>query len=178
MIWGFPCIHGSVDACIRKVHERDVLQTAAYNFAKFTISCTWDRDEHVGFWGQKVKFTMMPSMVRRTEGCVLILHAKFCLVCDCMNANRRRVSDECYVQFYGYMSQQQNMMQDYIRTSTYQRAMLDNSADFQDKVRSVWLNCSSSQRRWLLNTCCIIITETHFSVTLELGMLNEYRLTE
>jgi len=32
------------------------------------------------------------------------------------------------------MSQQQNMMQDYIRTSTYQRAMLDNSADFQDKV--------------------------------------------
>jgi len=32
------------------------------------------------------------------------------------------------------MSQQQNMMQDYIRTSTYQRAMLDNLADFQNKV--------------------------------------------
>jgi len=32
------------------------------------------------------------------------------------------------------MSQQQNMMQDYIRTSTYQRAMLDNTADFHDKV--------------------------------------------
>lgn len=43
-------------------------------------------------------------------------------------------SAEQYFQFYGYMSQQQNMMQDYIRTSTYQRAMLDNSADFQDKV--------------------------------------------
>lgn len=42
----------------------------------------------------------------------------------------------CYyvLQFYGYMSQQQNMMQDYIRTSTYQRAMLDNAADFHDKV--------------------------------------------
>jgi len=26
------------------------------------------------------------------------------------------------------------MMQDYIRTSTYQRAMLDNAADFHDKV--------------------------------------------
>ena len=39
------------------------------------------------------------------------------------------------MQFYGYMSQQQNMMQDYIRTSTYQRAMLDNMLDFQDKVR-------------------------------------------
>ena len=37
-------------------------------------------------------------------------------------------------QFYGYLSQQQNMMQDYIRTSTYQRAMLNNCADFQDKV--------------------------------------------
>lgn len=38
------------------------------------------------------------------------------------------------LQFYGYLSQQQNMMQDYIRTSTYQRAMLENSADFIDKV--------------------------------------------
>ena len=32
------------------------------------------------------------------------------------------------------MSQQQNMMQDYIRTSTYQRAIFDNCADFKDKV--------------------------------------------
>jgi len=38
------------------------------------------------------------------------------------------------LQFYGYLSQQQNMMQDYIRTSTYQRAMLENAVDFQDKV--------------------------------------------
>lgn len=42
-------------------------------------------------------------------------------------------------QFYGYLSQQQNMMQDYIRTSTYQRAMLDNTIDFQDKVfEDIW----------------------------------------
>jgi len=59
--------------------------------------------------------------------------------------------DECYFQFYGYMSQQQNMMQDYIRTSTYQRAMLDNMADFQDKVYIVELlshfsSCISSLR--------------------------------
>ncbi|XP_060582592.1 histone-arginine methyltransferase CARMER-like isoform X2 [Ruditapes philippinarum] len=39
-----------------------------------------------------------------------------------------------YFQFYGYLSQQQNMMQDYIRTSTYQRAMLSNINDFLDKV--------------------------------------------
>ncbi|CAG0894019.1 unnamed protein product [Darwinula stevensoni] len=39
-----------------------------------------------------------------------------------------------YFQFYGYLSQQQNMMQDYVRTSTYQKAMLSNAADFKGKV--------------------------------------------
>ena len=39
-----------------------------------------------------------------------------------------------YFQFYGYLSQQQNMMQDFIRTSTYQRAILANANDFKDKV--------------------------------------------
>lgn len=38
------------------------------------------------------------------------------------------------LQFYGYLSQQQNMLQDYIRTSTYQRAVLSNSIDFKDKI--------------------------------------------
>uniref|UniRef100_A0A8C9Z5L4 Histone-arginine methyltransferase CARM1 n=1 Tax=Sander lucioperca TaxID=283035 RepID=A0A8C9Z5L4_SANLU len=36
--------------------------------------------------------------------------------------------------FYGYLSQQQNMMQDYVRTGTYQRAILQNHTDFKDKV--------------------------------------------
>ncbi|XP_037952621.1 histone-arginine methyltransferase CARMER [Teleopsis dalmanni] len=39
-----------------------------------------------------------------------------------------------YFQFYGYLSQQQNMMQDYVRTSTYQRAVLGNNVDFNNKV--------------------------------------------
>jgi len=39
-----------------------------------------------------------------------------------------------YFQFYGYLSQQQNMMQDYIRTSTYQSAILQNSNEFKGKV--------------------------------------------
>lgn len=39
-----------------------------------------------------------------------------------------------YFQFYGYLSQQQNMMQDYVRTSTYQRAIHSNTEDFRDKV--------------------------------------------
>ena len=51
------------------------------------------------------------------------------------------------VQFYGYLSQQQNMMQDYIRTSTYQRAMLENAVDFQDKVSSLCSRyCNSHQQ--------------------------------
>jgi len=39
-----------------------------------------------------------------------------------------------YFQFYALLSQQQNMMQDYIRTATYQKAILDNSIDFEGKV--------------------------------------------
>ncbi|KAA3677138.1 type I protein arginine methyltransferase [Paragonimus westermani] len=39
-----------------------------------------------------------------------------------------------YFQFYSYLSQQQNMMQDYVRTSTYQRAILANAVDFRGKV--------------------------------------------
>ncbi|XP_022902637.1 histone-arginine methyltransferase CARMER [Onthophagus taurus] len=39
-----------------------------------------------------------------------------------------------YFQFYGYLSQQQNMLQDFIRTYTYQRAILCNINDFRDKV--------------------------------------------
>lgn len=44
-------------------------------------------------------------------------------------------------QFYGYLSQQQNMMQDYVRTGTYQRAILQNHTDFKDKVSRI---CSAS----------------------------------
>lgn len=36
-----------------------------------------------------------------------------------------------YFQFYGYLSQQQNMMQDFVRTSSYQKAILGNLPDFQ-----------------------------------------------
>ena len=39
-----------------------------------------------------------------------------------------------YFQFYSWLSQQQNMMQDFVRTSTYQKAMHMNPSDFQDKV--------------------------------------------
>uniref|UniRef100_A0ACB8ERT6 Histone-arginine methyltransferase carm1 n=1 Tax=Sphaerodactylus townsendi TaxID=933632 RepID=A0ACB8ERT6_9SAUR len=37
-------------------------------------------------------------------------------------------------EFYGCLSQQQNMMQDFVRTATYHRAILQNHIDFKDKV--------------------------------------------
>lgn len=39
-----------------------------------------------------------------------------------------------FSQYYGMLLHQQNMLQDHVRTSTYERAMLENSADFQDKI--------------------------------------------
>lgn len=39
-----------------------------------------------------------------------------------------------YFQFYGYLSQQQNMMQDFVRTSTYQKAIHGNYSDFNGKI--------------------------------------------
>ncbi|MFH4978001.1 hypothetical protein AB6A40_004710 [Gnathostoma spinigerum] len=50
------------------------------------------------------------------------------------DARTEKASASQYFQFYGYLAQQQNMMQDYVRTSTYQRAMHANSRDFKDKV--------------------------------------------
>ena len=39
-----------------------------------------------------------------------------------------------YFQFYSHWSRQQSTMQDYIRTSTHQRAVLSNCVDFRNKV--------------------------------------------
>ncbi|XP_042202746.1 histone-arginine methyltransferase CARM1 [Callorhinchus milii] len=42
--------------------------------------------------------------------------------------------EEALSQFHGCLSQQQNTLQDYIGTATYQRAILENHVDFKDKV--------------------------------------------
>ncbi|XP_071887415.1 histone-arginine methyltransferase CARM1 isoform X5 [Anas platyrhynchos] len=39
-----------------------------------------------------------------------------------------------YFQFYGSLSQQQVMMQDFVRTTTYHRAIVQNHIDFKDKL--------------------------------------------
>ncbi|CAK5075048.1 unnamed protein product [Meloidogyne enterolobii] len=50
------------------------------------------------------------------------------------NSRTEEVSATQYFQFYGSLFQQQNMMQDYTRTATYQRAIHENYLDFRDKV--------------------------------------------
>uniref|UniRef100_A0A4W6E0V8 Histone-arginine methyltransferase CARM1 n=1 Tax=Lates calcarifer TaxID=8187 RepID=A0A4W6E0V8_LATCA len=59
-----------------------------------------------------------------------------------------------YFQFYGYLSQQQNMMQDYVRTGTYQRAILQNHTDFKDKVTLYYHISCSLFSRWCLDVGC------------------------
>ncbi|KAG7268933.1 hypothetical protein CRUP_002929 [Coryphaenoides rupestris] len=43
------------------------------------------------------------------------------------------VAGKCF-EYHGCLSHQQNLLQDYERTATYQRAFLVNEADFRDKV--------------------------------------------
>ena len=43
-------------------------------------------------------------------------------------------SAELYFHYYGMLMNQQNMLQDQIRTGTYYAAILENPTDFQDKV--------------------------------------------
>ncbi|XP_062509207.1 histone-arginine methyltransferase CARMER-like [Corticium candelabrum] len=59
--------------------------------------------------------------------------------CQCVRSSvftlrTEDTSAKQYFQFYGYLAQQQNMMLDFVRTATYQKAFLQNSADFRDKV--------------------------------------------
>jgi len=37
-------------------------------------------------------------------------------------------------EYYGQLKSQANMLADHVRTSTYQRAILENISDFKDKV--------------------------------------------
>uniref|UniRef100_A0A5F9CRM2 Histone-arginine methyltransferase CARM1 n=1 Tax=Oryctolagus cuniculus TaxID=9986 RepID=A0A5F9CRM2_RABIT len=54
--------------------------------------------------------------------------------CSVFSQRTEEASAAQYFQFYGCISQQQNMMQDFVRTATYHRAILQNHSDFRDKV--------------------------------------------
>lgn len=68
------------------------------------------------------KFTTMVAQIRNNTAVSVF------------NQRTEESSATQYFQFYGYLSQQQNMMQDFVRTSTYQKAILSNLTDFRDKV--------------------------------------------
>ncbi|XP_077004416.1 histone-arginine methyltransferase CARM1-like isoform X3 [Tamandua tetradactyla] len=54
--------------------------------------------------------------------------------CSAFSQRTEDASAAQYFQFYGCISQQQNLMQDFVRTATYHRAILQNHSDFEDKV--------------------------------------------
>ncbi|XP_030049677.1 histone-arginine methyltransferase CARM1 isoform X1 [Microcaecilia unicolor] len=54
--------------------------------------------------------------------------------CSVFSQRTEESSAAQYFQFYGCLSQQQNMLQDFVRTATYHRAILQNHKDFKDKV--------------------------------------------
>ncbi|XP_028837171.1 histone-arginine methyltransferase CARM1 isoform X2 [Denticeps clupeoides] len=54
-----------------------------------------------------------------------------------LSTSDHRIEDSLntqYFQFFGWLSQQQNMLQDYLKTATYQKAILLNDLDFKDKI--------------------------------------------
>ena len=46
----------------------------------------------------------------------------------------RSKADDTFFHYYGLLSHQQNMLQDYVRTGTYNSAIVSNPSDFRDKV--------------------------------------------
>ncbi|KAK3735416.1 hypothetical protein QZH41_016866 [Actinostola sp. cb2023] len=73
------------------------------------------------------------------------------------NERTEEASAAQYFQFYGYLSQQQNMMQDYTRTSTYQKAMLQNHVDFEDKVQMYILFLHSRTKITCEGDRCLLV---------------------
>uniref|UniRef100_A0A8C1BI18 type I protein arginine methyltransferase n=1 Tax=Cyprinus carpio carpio TaxID=630221 RepID=A0A8C1BI18_CYPCA len=73
------------------------------------------------------------SITRDTE-CCWVATRSFLITLGCLSIIMRSTTQSVSSQFYGCLSQQQNMLQDYLRTSTYQKAILLNDVDFKDKV--------------------------------------------
>uniref|UniRef100_A0A672MBH8 type I protein arginine methyltransferase n=1 Tax=Sinocyclocheilus grahami TaxID=75366 RepID=A0A672MBH8_SINGR len=81
------------------------------------------------------------SITRDTECCrvatrsFLITLGCFSIIVHFTTHRGQTVHLHCiFSQFYGCLSPQQNMLQDYLRTATYQKAILLNEVDFKDKV--------------------------------------------
>lgn len=51
-----------------------------------------------------------------------------------MQEDKEEEENNPFSQYYGMLLHQQNMMQDDVRTGTYERAMRENAVDFKDKV--------------------------------------------
>lgn len=116
------------------INERILFETTLYRESEcfpfvnnsFVISCDSQQPTIV-----MIQFSSKPDLDRFVR-----LNQDFKKQSQVSIFNQRTdaASASQYFQFYGYLSQQQNMMQDYVRTSTYQKAIHSNSIDFTDKV--------------------------------------------
>ncbi|XP_075147031.1 arginine methyltransferase 4 [Haematobia irritans] len=107
---------------------KDYLLTADTDSAQVgrkTFAVCFDNDNYI------LRF---PTETEQQRFRKLIDHVKRLRPKSVFSQRTEESSASQYFQFYGYLSQQQNMMQDYVRTSTYQRAILGNSIDFHNKI--------------------------------------------
>lgn len=96
-----------------------------------------------------------------------------------------KASSQQYFHYYGQLAQQQNMLQDLVRTGTYQRAMLENHADFKDAVvldvgagtgiLSHFALQAGARKVWWLNPCWVVyLCRSFFRVMPWIGDLYIY----
>ncbi|XP_008583726.1 PREDICTED: histone-arginine methyltransferase CARM1-like [Galeopterus variegatus] len=114
-VWVFKCLLNKDTECCR-VGKKSILITLGYSSALLKF------ESHAEF--NAFSNTLKKCRNQKKENSVFSQWTE-------------EVSASQYSQirkFYGCTSQQQNMMQDFVRTATYHRAILQNHIDFRDKV--------------------------------------------
>ncbi|XP_046519647.1 histone-arginine methyltransferase CARM1-like isoform X5 [Equus quagga] len=108
----FKCLLNRDTECCR-VGKESILITLGYNSALLKFE-------------SQAEFSAFSNTLKRCQ--------KEKKECSVFSQRTEDASAEQYFQFYGCISQQQNMMQDFVRTATYHRAILQNHIDFRDKI--------------------------------------------
>uniref|UniRef100_U5ENU4 Histone-arginine methyltransferase CARMER n=1 Tax=Corethrella appendiculata TaxID=1370023 RepID=U5ENU4_9DIPT len=111
-------------------HHQQIIE---YPLTAKTPNCPNGASSHTIFIGDEVIYIKFQS---KTDAQTFrsLLQKISAKVNSVFNLRTDESSASQYFQFYGYLSQQQNMMQDFVRTSTYQRAIYSNSVDFNNKI--------------------------------------------
>lgn len=109
------------------------------NLQEFLVQCHTEwarvgRKSLIFYLGIETLFLTFPSPESNHKFHSMLASVRSGSAVSIFKARTEDSSATQYFQFYGYLSQQQNMMQDFVRTSTYQKAILSNLTDFRDKI--------------------------------------------